>query len=76
MRLPANSTVNDPYQRRWDQYPEEAYRRPCRSVTVQLYTSLIFKGPEVVEEINSGLIDLISGDGYTSITEAIGVDRR
>lgn len=57
--------------------PEEAYRRIRAGASlVQLYTSLIFKGPEVVEEINSGLIDLIAQDGYSSITEAIGVDRR
>lgn len=56
--------------------PEEAYRRIRAGASlVQLYSSLIFKGPEVVEEINSGLIDLIAGDGYTSITEAIGADR-
>lgn len=56
--------------------PEEAYRRIRAGASlVQLYTSLIFKGPEVVEEINNGLIDLLSRDGYTSITEAIGADR-
>lgn len=57
--------------------PEEAYRRIRAGASlVQIYSSLIFKGPEVVEEINSGLIDLIAQDGYTSITEAIGADRR
>lgn len=57
--------------------PEEAYRRIRAGASlVQLYTSLIFKGPEVVEEINSGLIDLLAQDGYESITEAIGADRR
>jgi len=56
--------------------PEEAYRRIRAGASlVQLYTSLIFKGPEVVEELNNGLIDLLSRDGYTSITEAIGADR-
>lgn len=57
--------------------PEEAYRRIRAGASlVQLYSSLIFKGPEVVEEINSGLIDLIAADGFESITEAIGADRR
>ncbi|MBD3810090.1 MAG: dihydroorotate dehydrogenase (quinone), partial [Sulfuricurvum sp.] len=57
--------------------PEEAYRRIRAGASlVQLYTSLIFKGPEVVEEINSGLIDLLASDGFSSITEAIGADRR
>ena len=57
--------------------PEEAYRRIRAGASlVQLYSALVFKGPEVVEEINSGLIDLIASDGYASITEAIGADRR
>ena len=57
--------------------PEEAYRRIRAGASlVQIYTSLIFKGPEVVEEINSGLIDLLTSDGFTSITDAIGADRR
>ncbi|KFN39406.1 MAG: dihydroorotate dehydrogenase [Sulfuricurvum sp. MLSB] len=57
--------------------PEEAYRRIRAGASlVQLYSALIFKGPEVVEEINSGLIDLIANDGFASITEAIGADRR
>lgn len=56
--------------------PEEAYRRIRAGASlVQLYTSLIYKGPEVVEEINNGLIDLLALDGYTSIREAIGADR-
>lgn len=56
--------------------PEEAYHRIRAGASlVQLYSSLIFKGPEVVEEINSGLIDLIAADGFSSITEAIGADR-
>ncbi len=56
--------------------PEEAYRRIRAGASlVQIYTSLIYKGPEVVEEINNGLIDLLAADGYTSITEAIGADR-
>ncbi len=56
--------------------PEEAYRRIRAGASlIQLYTSLIFKGPEVVEEINNGLIALIANDGYASISEAIGADR-
>ncbi len=57
--------------------PEEAYRRIRAGASlVQIYTSLIFKGPEVIEEINSGLIDLLASDGFSSITEAIGADRQ
>ena len=57
--------------------PEEAYRRIRAGASlVQIYTSLIFKGPEVIEEINSGLIDLLASDGFSSISEAIGADRQ
>lgn len=57
--------------------PEEAYRRIRAGASlVQIYTSLIFKGPEVIEEINSGLVDLLASDGFSSITEAIGADRQ
>lgn len=57
--------------------PEEAYRRIRAGASlVQIYSGLVFKGPELVEEINSGLIDLIAQDGFSSITEAIGADRR
>lgn len=57
--------------------PEEAYRRIRAGASlVQLYSSLIFKGPSVVEDINTGLIALLESDGYTSISEAIGADRR
>ncbi len=56
---------------------EEAYRRiKAGASLVQIYSSLIFKGPEVVEDINTGLIELLKSDGFSSITEAIGVDRR
>lgn len=56
--------------------PEEAYRRIRAGASlVQLYTSLIYKGPEMVTDINNGLIDLLAQDGFSSITQAIGADR-
>ena len=56
--------------------PEEAYRRIRAGASlIQVYSGLIFKGPEMIEEINSGLIDLLSADGFQSISEAIGADR-
>jgi dihydroorotate dehydrogenase len=56
---------------------EEAYRRiKAGASLVQVYTALIFKGPELVRDINLGLIELLRNDGYDSITEAIGADRK
>ncbi len=55
----------------------EAYRRiKAGASLVQVYSSLIFKGPDLVRDINLGLTDLLRADGYTNITEAIGSDRR
>ncbi|WP_345971515.1 quinone-dependent dihydroorotate dehydrogenase [Sulfurimonas sp. HSL1-6] len=56
---------------------EEAYRRiKAGASLVQVYSALIFKGPELIGDINRGLADLLKRDGYSSITEAIGADRR
>ncbi len=56
---------------------QEAYRRiKAGASLVQIYTSLIYKGPSLVGEINRQLIHLIKKDGYNSITEAIGADRK
>jgi dihydroorotate dehydrogenase len=42
---------------------------------VQVYSALIFEGPELIKNINTGLIELIKADGYSSITQAIGAAR-
>lgn len=55
---------------------EEAYRRiKAGASLVQLYSPLVFKGPELIAQINRGLIELLKADGYTNITEAIGANR-
>lgn len=41
---------------------------------VELITGMIFEGPQVVGQINRGLIRLLDSDGYTHISEAVGVD--
>jgi dihydroorotate dehydrogenase len=41
---------------------------------VQLVTGLIYEGPQLPAEINSGLIELLKKDGYSNISEAIGLD--
>ena len=56
---------------------EEAYRRIRAGASlVQIYSALIFKGPDLIGEINRGLVELLKRDGYGNITEAIGADRR
>jgi dihydroorotate dehydrogenase len=39
---------------------------------VQLYTALVFDGPELVRRIKSGLAALLRGDGFASVAEAVG----
>jgi dihydroorotate dehydrogenase len=56
---------------------EEAYRRIRAGASlVQIYSALIFKGPDLIGDINRGLVELLKRDGYGNITEAIGADRR
>ncbi|MBD3801077.1 MAG: quinone-dependent dihydroorotate dehydrogenase [Campylobacterales bacterium] len=56
---------------------DEAYRRiKAGASLIQVYSALIFKGPELIGEINRGLVDLLKRDGYSNISEAIGADRR
>ncbi len=41
---------------------------------VQLVTGMIYEGPQVISEINRGLVELLKRDGYKNISDAIGVD--
>ena len=43
---------------------------------VAMVTALMFEGPQVVGEINEGLVKLLDRDGFQNITEAIGSARR
>ena len=55
---------------------EDAYRRiKAGASLVQILSGLIFEGPELVGNVNRGLIELIKADGYSNITEAIGSAR-
>jgi len=54
---------------------EEAYRRIRLGASlIQIYTGLIYEGPGLVKRINKGLVEMLKRDGYSSITEAVGVD--
>lgn len=41
---------------------------------VQIYTALIFKGPQIIDKIKKDLINSLKTDGYKNIKEAIGKD--
>lgn len=52
---------------------KEAYEKiKLGATSVQLITGMIFKGPQVIGEINRGLVKLLKADGYSNISEAIG----
>lgn len=43
---------------------------------VEIYTALIYKGPALLRELTSGLVDCLRKDGYRNIAEAVGADHR
>lgn len=54
---------------------EDAYRKIRLGASLlQLITGMIFEGPQLISEINYGLVRLLQKDGFRSISEAIGVD--
>ena len=43
---------------------------------VQLATGMIFEGPQLIGEINRGLVDLLHRDGFETIAQAVGSAHR
>ncbi|PIS06825.1 quinone-dependent dihydroorotate dehydrogenase [Candidatus Berkelbacteria bacterium CG10_big_fil_rev_8_21_14_0_10_43_14] len=41
---------------------------------IQLITGMIFEGPQLIGEINKGLVELLYNDGFTHISQAVGKD--
>lgn len=56
---------------------EDAYEKIRQGASlVQLITGMIFEGPQLIGEINRGLVRLLQRDGYTNIAQAIGAAHR
>lgn len=56
---------------------EDAYKKIRLGASlVQLITGMIFEGPQVISEINLGLVRLLQKDGYSNISLAVGVDNK
>lgn len=52
---------------------EDAYHKlKLGASLVQLITGMIFEGPQVIGEINKGLVRLLKEDGFENIGEAVG----
>lgn len=56
---------------------EDAYEKIKQGATlIQLITGMIFEGPQLIGEINRGLVELLHRDGFKNIHEAIGSAHR
>ena len=56
---------------------KDAYKKIKQGAPlIQMITGMIFEGPQVISEINLGLAELLKKDGYTNISQAIGVDNK
>ncbi|MAG07290.1 dihydroorotate dehydrogenase (quinone) [Candidatus Pacearchaeota archaeon] len=54
---------------------KSAYKKICLGASlVQLITGMIYEGPQLISEINQGLVKLLEKDGLKNISEAIGKD--
>lgn len=52
---------------------EDAYRKiKLGANLIQLITGMIYQGPQIISEINRGLVELLKKDGYKNISEAVG----
>lgn len=81
----ANNLIKKVYQKTEGKYviigvggvfsAEDAYKKiKLGASLIQLITGMIFEGPQLIGEINRGLVKLLKQDGYTGISEAIGSD--
>lgn len=56
---------------------EDAYQKIRAGASlVQVYTGMIYQGPGIAKQINKKLLKLLARDGFTHISEAVGVDAK
>jgi len=56
---------------------EDAYEKIRLGASlIQMITGMIYRGPQVVSEINQGLVRLLKRDGYTNVSQAVGAAHR
>lgn len=54
---------------------QDAYKKIRLGASlVQLITGMIYEGPQLIGDINRGLVKLLKKDGYTHLSQAIGAD--
>ncbi|MFY9287728.1 MAG: quinone-dependent dihydroorotate dehydrogenase [Alphaproteobacteria bacterium] len=56
---------------------EDAYAKIRAGASlIQLYTALVYEGPELVQRINHELSQLLRRDGFKSVSEAVGANHK
>ncbi len=56
---------------------EDAYKKIRLGASLlQIITGMIFEGPQLVGEINQGLVKLLKKDGLENISQAVGIDNK
>jgi dihydroorotate dehydrogenase len=52
---------------------EDAWEKICAGASlIQIYTGFIYQGPRIAQEINEGLHEILSGEGFLRLDDAIG----
>ena len=52
---------------------EDAWEKICAGASlIQVYTGFIYQGPRIAQEINEGLEQIISSEGFGTLDEAVG----
>lgn len=56
---------------------EDAYTKIKMGASlIQMITGMIYEGPQVIGQINEGLVKLLRQDGFKNISQAIGAEHR
>jgi dihydroorotate dehydrogenase len=56
---------------------EDAYGKICAGASmVQLITGMIYEGPQLIGDINRGLVELLKRDGFKNVGEAVGANNK
>ena len=54
---------------------EDAYARVRAGASLlQIYTGFIYRGPQLIDDIHSGLVARLKSDGFDQIEQAVGAD--
>ncbi len=56
---------------------KDAYEKIKRgAILVELITGMVFEGPNLIGEINKGIVDLLKKDGFKNISQAVGAHHK